>query len=42
MQTHWRGGYHDTIRTLRHPHILERPTNREGVAIFDLEHDGRE
>ena len=42
MQTHWRGGYHDTIRTLRHSHILERPTNREGVAIFDLEHDGRE
>ena len=42
MQTHWRTGYHDTIRTLRHPHILERPPNREGVAIFDLEHDGRE
>ena len=42
MQTHWRTGYHDTIRTLRHPHILERPPNHEGVAIFDLEHDGRE
>ena len=42
MQPHWRSGYHDTIRTLRHPHIFERPTNREGVAIFDLEHDGRE
>lgn len=42
MQTHWRAGYHDTIRTLRHPHILERPSNHEGVAIFDLEHDGRE
>ena len=25
MQTHWRTGYHDTIRTLRHPRILERP-----------------
>ena len=42
MQTHWRAGYHDTIRTLRHPHILERPSNHEGVAVFDLEHDGRE
>ena len=42
MRTHWRAGYHDTIRTLRHPHILERPSNHEGVAIFDLEHDGRE
>jgi len=42
MQTHWRAGYHDTIRTLRHPHVLERPTNHEGVAIFDPEHDGRE
>ena len=42
MQTLWRAGYHDTIRTLRHPHLLERPTNHEGVATFDLEHDGRE
>jgi NTE family protein len=42
METHWRAGYHDTVRTLRHPHILERPSNHEGVAIFDLEHDGRE
>jgi len=42
MQTHWRAGYHDTIRTLRHPHLLERPTNHEGVSTFDLEHDGRE
>ena len=42
MRAHWRSGYHDTVRTLRHPRILERPTNHEGVAIFDLEHDGRE
>jgi NTE family protein len=42
MQTHWRAGYHDTIRTLRRPHILERPSNHEGVAIFDLEHEGRD
>jgi NTE family protein len=42
MQEHWRAGYHDAIRTLRHPEVLERPTNREGVFTFDLSHDGRE
>jgi len=42
MQTHWRAGYHDTVRTLRHPDVLERPTNHEGVAVFDLERDGRD
>jgi NTE family protein len=42
MQEHWRAGYHDAIRTLRHPEVLERPTNHEGVFTFDLSHDGRE
>jgi NTE family protein len=42
METHWRAGYHDTIRTLRHPEVLERPANHEGVAVFDLEQDGRD
>jgi NTE family protein len=42
METHWRAGYHDTVRTLRHPHLLERPANHEGVVVFDLEQDGRE
>jgi NTE family protein len=42
METHWRAGYHDTVRTLRHPDVLERPANDEGVAVFDLEHDGRD
>jgi NTE family protein len=42
METHWRAGYHDTVRTLRHPNVLERPANHEGVAIFDLEQDGRD
>ena len=42
MQEHWRTGYHDAIRTLRHPEVLERPTNHEGVFTFDLSHDGRE
>jgi NTE family protein len=42
MQDHWRSGYHDALRTLRHPEILTRPTSPDGVFTFDLEHDGRE
>jgi NTE family protein len=41
MQEHWRAGYYDTIRTLRHPEVLERPANHEGVFTFDLSQDGR-
>ena len=39
MEAHWTAGYHDTVRTLRHPHLLERPTNHEGVAIYDVDRD---
>jgi len=42
MEEHWRAGYHDAKRTLRHPEVLERPTDREGIFTFDLAHDGRE
>ena len=42
MQDHWRTGRHDTVRTLRHPGVLERPKNAEGVVTFDLAMDGRE
>jgi len=42
MREHWRAGYHDAIRTLRHREVLERPTNHEGVFTFDVHHDGRE
>ena len=42
MQEHWRAGYHDARRTLRHREVLERPTNHEGVFTFDLDRDGRE
>ena len=42
MQDHWRAGYHDAVRTLRHPEILARPTSLNGVFTFDLERDGRE
>ena len=42
MEDHWRAGYHDTVRTLRHPEVLERPKNHEGVMTFDLAQNGRE
>lgn len=42
MQEHWRAGYHDARRTLRHPEVLRRPSNHEGVFTFDLAQDGRE
>jgi NTE family protein len=42
MEEHWRAGYHDARRTLRHPEVLKRPSNREGVFTFDLAADGRE
>jgi NTE family protein len=42
MQEHWRAGYHDAVRTLRHPEVFERPANLEGVFTFDLAQDGRE
>ncbi len=42
MHTHWRAGYNDTVRTLRHPEVLERPQNPEGFFTFDLGRDGRE
>jgi NTE family protein len=41
MEEHWRAGYHDARRTLRHPEALERP-NGEGVLTFDLAQDGRD
>ena len=42
MQEHWTAGYHDAVRTLRHPEVLERPANREGVFTFDLAENDRE
>jgi NTE family protein len=42
MDEHWRAGYHDAVRTLRHDEVLERPDNLEGVSTFDLAYDGRE
>jgi len=42
MRDHWRAGYHDAARTLRHPEVLAPPTNPDGVSTFDLARDGRE
>jgi NTE family protein len=42
MEEHWRAGYHDARRTLRHREVLQQPTNHEGVFTFDLAVDGRE
>jgi NTE family protein len=42
MEEHWRAGYRDAQRTLRHSEVLERPTSREGVLTFDLHADGRD
>ncbi len=42
MRDHWRAGYHDAVRTLRHPEVLARPDNQTGISTFDLARDGRE
>jgi len=42
MEEHWESGYNDAVRTLRHPEVLQRPENHDGVFTFDLARDGRE
>jgi NTE family protein len=42
MEDHWRAGYYDVVRTLRHQEVLERPSHLEGVFTFDLAQAGRE
>jgi NTE family protein len=42
MEEHWRAGYHDARRTLRHPEVLRQPDNHEGVFTFDLATNGQE
>jgi len=36
MEEHWRAGYDDTVRSLRHPEALTRPPAGEGAATFDV------
>ena len=35
MQEHWDAGFNDTLRSLRHPGVLELPGDATGTAIFD-------
>jgi NTE family protein len=41
MEEHWAAGYSDTVRTLRHPEVLQRPTHPDGLFVFDVARDGR-
>jgi NTE family protein len=41
MEEHWAAGYDDTVRTLRNPEVLQRPTHPDGVFTFDVARDGR-
>ena len=41
MEDHWAAGLNDTVRTLRHPEVLERPCGADGVSTFDLAAHGR-
>jgi NTE family protein len=36
MEAHWQCGYDDTLHALKHPQVLQRPENPEGIAIFDF------
>lgn len=40
MREHWRAGYQDAVRTLRHPQALERPDPAVGVRTFDIARGG--
>ena len=42
MEEHWKTGYDDMVRTLRHPEVLQRPESADGVFTFDLTTQGRE
>ena len=42
MEDHWRAGYYDTVRTLQHPEVFERPSSADGVFILDLAQDGHD
>ena len=42
MEEHWKTGYDDMTRTLRHPEVLQRPQSADGVFTFDLARQGRE
>ena len=42
MASAWCAGFHDALRTLRHPEVSARPTGNEDVLTFDFERDDRD
>ena len=36
MEEHWKAGYRDTAHALKQPGALARPTDLDGVSIFDF------
>jgi NTE family protein len=36
MEEHWKSGYDDAVASIRHPEVLQRPDNPEGIRIFDF------
>ncbi|HVI89696.1 MAG TPA: DUF3734 domain-containing protein [Dongiaceae bacterium] len=42
MEEHWKSGYNDAVRTLRHPEVLDPPSQEEGTKTFDLGTDARD
>jgi NTE family protein len=36
MEEHWRAGYDDAARALKHPEVLQPPDRRQGVQTFDF------
>ena len=37
MKEHWKTGYNDTVRSLRHKEVLKRPSCAEGIMTYDFE-----
>src|SRR5271166_4242165 len=42
MEEHWGAGYSAAVRTLRHPEVLQRHDDSDGVLTFDVHVDGRD
>ena len=36
MEEHWKSGYNDTVRSLRHNEIMRLPADAEGIRTFDV------
>ena len=42
MEEHWKDGYEDAMRAIRHPEVLKRPEKSEGVRTFDFARAARD